>query len=191
MSFGAIDPPVVLVVTEHWNKLTDKALHFALRLSPDVLAVHVTELEGDQTDDESTIRALWQREVEQPAKASGIRPPRLLLLRSKFRLMHDPLLKLVKELEGEFTDRTIAVLLPEMVKTSWWQFLLHTHRARRLHRKLVRFGGSKLVIISMPWYLEEPRIEEGMIEEAADTRAVDAESGSNILKLSRRFRKGP
>lgn len=191
MSFGAIDPPVVLVVTEHWNKLTDKALHFALRLSPDVLAVHVTELEGDQTDDESTIRALWQKEVEQPAKASGIRPPRLLLLRSKFRLMHDPLLKLVKELEGEFTDRTIAVLLPEMVKTSWWQFLLHTHRARRLHRKLVRFGGSKLVIISMPWYLEEPRIEEGMIEEAADTRAVDAESGSNILKLSRRFRKGP
>jgi amino acid transporter len=92
---------------------------------------------------------------------------------------------------GEFTDRTIAVLLPEMVKTSWWQFLLHTHRARRLHRKLLRFGGTKLVIISMPWYLEEPRIEEGMIEEAADTRTADAESGSNILKLSSRFRKAP
>jgi hypothetical protein len=85
--------------------------------------------------------------------------------------MHDPLLKLVKELEIEFPERMIAVLLPEVVKTSWWQFLLHTHRARRLHSKLLRFGGSRLVAISMPWYLEEPRIEEGIIEEGPETPA--------------------
>jgi hypothetical protein len=38
--------------------------------------------------------------------------------------------------------------------------MLHTHRARRLHAKLLEFGGSNIVIISMPWYLEEPKIEE-------------------------------
>ena len=178
MSFGAVDPPVMLVVTESWNKVTDRALTFALRLSPDVLAVHVTALEGDEPGDQSPIRDLWERDVERPAKANGVRPPRLLLLNSSYRLMHDPLLKLVRELENEFTDRTIAVLLPEVVKTSWWQFLLHTHRARRLHSKLLRFGGSKLVIISMPWYLEEPRIEEGIIEESPGTGAAPPETAA-------------
>jgi amino acid transporter len=169
MRFGPVDPPVVLVVTESWNKLTDKALSFALRLSSDVLAVHVTELEGGESGDELSIRALWEKDVERPAEDAGKKPPRLLLLRSNYRLMHDPLLKLIKELESEFPERTIAVLLPEVVKTSWWQFLLHTHRARRLHSKLLRFGGSRLVVISMPWYLQEPRIEEGIDEESLQT----------------------
>jgi hypothetical protein len=78
--------------------------------------------------------------------------------------MHDPLLKLIKGLESEFANRTIAVLLPEVVKTSWWQWLLHAHRARRLRAKLLRYGGSKIVIISVPWYLEEPRIEDGILK---------------------------
>ncbi|MGE3223189.1 MAG: hypothetical protein AB7I72_03640 [Parvibaculaceae bacterium] len=46
ISLGCIDAPAFLVVTQRWNRLTDKALGFALRLSPDVLAVHVTALEG-------------------------------------------------------------------------------------------------------------------------------------------------
>ncbi|AFL53656.1 amino acid transporter [Sinorhizobium fredii] len=165
ITLDRIEAPVVLVVTEHWNKLADKALSFAFRLSPDVLAVHVTALEGDDQDDERRIRALWARDVDSPARAAGIKPPRLLLLKSNYRLMHDPLLRLVKELQEEFAGRSIAVLLPEVVKTSWWQTLLHTHRARRLHSKLLRFGGSSLVVISMPWYLEEPEIEEGIVSE--------------------------
>jgi amino acid transporter len=165
ITLDRIEAPVVLVVTEHWNKLADKALSFAFRLSPDVLAVHVTALEGDDQDDERRIRALWARDVDTPARAAGIKPPRLLLLKSNYRLMHDPLLRLVKELQEEFAGRSIAVLLPEVVKTSWWQTLLHTHRARRLHSKLLRFGGSSLVVISMPWYLEEPEIEEGIVSE--------------------------
>jgi hypothetical protein len=178
----------VLVVTESWNRLTDKALSFALRLSPDVLAVHVTALEGDDSDDEHEIRALWQTDVEGPAKAAGFRPPRLLLLRADYRVIHDPLLKLIKTLEDEFADRTIAVLLPEMVKTSWWQFLLHTHRARRLRSKLLQFGGSKLVVISIPWYLEEPRIEDAMVEETS--APVDEARPIVVSFHDRRHRRG-
>src|SRR6185312_9038499 len=37
------EPPLVLVATAGWNKLTDRALQFALRISPDILAVHFTE----------------------------------------------------------------------------------------------------------------------------------------------------
>jgi hypothetical protein len=39
---------------------------------------------------------------------------------------------LIKRLEEENPERTIAVLIPELVKTHWWQYLLHDGRARRL-----------------------------------------------------------
>jgi hypothetical protein len=164
ISFASVEPPVVLVVTQSWNKLTDKALGFALRLSPDVSAVHLQKLEGPDDDDSEAIRQSWARDVAAPAIAAGRKPPRLVLLRSDHRVMHEPLLKLIKQLQDEFPTRPIAVLLPELVKTSWWQALLHTHRARRLRRRLLRFGGSQLVLINIPWYLEEPRIEQAIIE---------------------------
>jgi amino acid transporter len=166
-----IGPPVVLVVTEGWNRVTDKALRFALRLSRDVNAVHLTELGGPDDDNERALRQKWAEHVEAPARAAGLKPPRLVLLRSNYRLMHEPLLKLIKEVEAEFPARTIAVLLPEIVKTSWWQLLLHTHRARRLRSKLLHFGGSQLVIVNIPWYLDEPDIEQGIEEENAEQPA--------------------
>lgn len=164
ISLDRVDPPVVLVVTERWDKLTDKALSFALRLSSDVVAVHVTALQGADDEEEHDIRARWASDVEGPSKQAGVKPPRLMLLRSEYRLIHDPLLRLVQDLETEFPKRGIAVMLPEVVKTSWWQWLLHTHRARRLRAKLLRYGGSKLVVVSIPWYLEEPRIDEGIYQ---------------------------
>ncbi|MDB5397081.1 MAG: ydaO [Rhodospirillales bacterium] len=171
ISLGSVEPPTVLVATEGWNKLTDRALNFALRLSPDVTAVHLTALAGPDDDDEQAIRDRWAKHVEAPARAAGVNPPRLLFLRSDYRLMHEPLLKLIKELQSEFPAHPIALILPEFVKTSWWQFLLHTHRAYRLRSRLLRFGGSQLVIVEIPWYLEEPTIEEGIIEETATSPA--------------------
>ena len=35
------EPPVVVVPIQRWNKLVDKALRFALEMSPDVIAVHL------------------------------------------------------------------------------------------------------------------------------------------------------
>jgi hypothetical protein len=47
-------PPIVLVPVDRWNAATEKALQFALTLSPDVEAVHVT---CDADDD----KAPWGR----------------------------------------------------------------------------------------------------------------------------------
>ncbi|MBV8963937.1 MAG: hypothetical protein JOY97_12670, partial [Hyphomicrobiales bacterium] len=60
---------------------------------------------------------------------------------------------------------------PQVVKEHWWQYLLHNHRSYRVRRALLRYGGSRLVLLTVPGYLEEPRIEEGLEqEEAADSR---------------------
>jgi amino acid transporter len=161
------EPPVVIVATERWNRLTDKAVSFALQLSRDVFAVHVMALEGTESDEARALQARWATHVEAPARAAGLPPPRLLLLRAEYRRMHEPLFELIRELERQFPGRTIAILLPELIKTSWWQYLLHTHRARRLRARLLRFGGSRLVLINIPWYLEEPDLDAAIAEDAA------------------------
>jgi amino acid transporter len=172
------EPPVVLVATESWNRLTDKAVSFALQLSPDVLAVHVMTLEGADDEAARALEARWATDVEAPARAAGLSPPRLLLLRAEYRRMQGPLFELIRELEAQFPGRTIAILLPELIKTRWWQYLLHTHRARRLRTHLLRSGGSRIVLINIPWYLEEPDLDAVISEEAAAQEATAQEAAA-------------
>lgn len=167
------EPPLVLVATAGWNKLTDRALQFALRISPDILAVHFTELGGSEADgEESALRQSWLRDVEEPAKKAGVRPPQLVRVKAPFRRMTGPLLQLIGEIQRKHGNRLIAVLLPEVVKKYWWQYLLHGQRMRRLQAALLKYGGSRIVVMIIPWHLEEPRIEEGLeSEETPPSRA--------------------
>jgi hypothetical protein len=67
-----------------------------------------------------------------------------------------PLLGRVRGLQADDPGCAVAVLIPELVKRKWWQFLLHTHRARRLRAKLLRFGEGRVVVINVPWALDAP-----------------------------------
>lgn len=159
-------PPIVLVVTEEWSRLTDRALNFALRMSPDVVAVHLLALEGpDVQEKERQLRRDWARDVVEPAEAAGLLPPRLILLRAPYRRFRVPILKFIRRLEAKLPDRTFAVIVPELVKRRWWQRFLHSHRAERLRADLLRYGGSALIVVSMPWYLKEPEYEDAFINE--------------------------
>jgi hypothetical protein len=80
-----------------------------------------------------------------------------------------PLLKLIAELEAQEPRRQIAVLIPEIVKRHWWERLLYRRRGETLRSALLRYGGSQLIVVNVPWYLQEPRIEEAMAEERRET----------------------
>jgi hypothetical protein len=59
-----LTPPIVLVTTEGWNRLTDKALAFALSLSPDVIAVHLTKLDPDEDEEkEARLCRQWEERM--------------------------------------------------------------------------------------------------------------------------------
>jgi amino acid transporter len=155
-------PPIILVATEDWSRLTDKALDLALHLSPDVIAVHLTELSGPEGEEHGRhLRDIWHRNVEVPAEAAGVAPPRLVVLQAQHRAIHEPVLKLVREIEAKTRGRRIAVLVPEIVKQRWYQNLLHAHRARHLRTQLLRHGGAGLTMIAMPWYLDEEEARAG------------------------------
>lgn len=145
-------PPVVLVALEDWNALARRAVEFALSISPDVIAVHLTELSAPDAGAHARhLRVRWRRDVVEPARGSGGAPPRLILLRAPFRTIHEPLLQLARRLERVFAGRRIVVLVPELIKHRWYQHLLHTHRARRLRTQLLRHGRSRLAVMTLPW----------------------------------------
>ena len=187
LEFRPGKPPVVLVTMRQWNCLTDEALRLAMQLSPDVTAVHLAALEGpDVQGDERKLREQWAKDVEKPAQAADYpNPPQLVFLSAPYRRIHAPLLKLIREIEDKNPDRTVAVLIPEVVKRHWWEYLLSTQRARRLRSVLLEYGGSGVVVIGMPWHLTEPKIEEAMTEE----EAAEPFRIRNVFGLRRRWRR--
>ncbi len=155
-------PPTVVVVAQDWNRLSERAVKFALTISPDVVAVHLSKLEGPENEEhELEIRARWKEEVEAPVAAAGLNAPRLMLIPAPFRKIHEPLLRLIDKLDREAPERAVAVLIPETVKSVWWQNLLHMHRASALRRALLKFGGPHLTVVTVPWRVahEAPEAE--------------------------------
>lgn len=160
----AITPPAVLVVVEEWDRPTIKALDLGLGISTEVTALHLVRLSGPGHDEHlDELRRRWHEYVEEPARAAGLPMPRLRIMEAPYRQLDEPVLEVVRELEIRYPERRIAVLVPELVKQRWYQVLLHTHRARRLRKRLLGCGDTRITVVSVPWYLEPagpPRVEQ-------------------------------
>jgi hypothetical protein len=140
------------VVMESWNKLAFKALDMALTFSDDVIAVHLSQLAGpDQEEHRQALQKQWRNCVEAPVRAAGLPPPPLTILPARYRAIHEPVLKLARELESHHPGRRIAVLIPQLIKQRWYQYLLHLDRGRKLRSKLLRCGDPHLVVIDVPF----------------------------------------
>lgn len=173
-------PPLVLVPIKQWDRLARKAVEYALRLSPDVTALHISALKGpDATDEEESLRQDWQAFVEAPAVRAGLRPPQLRLVPSEFRSMTVPVLRAIEAARREEPNRPVTIILSELVEGRWWAYLMHANRERRLRRRLLRYGGPNVVIATVPWQLHaaDPAqaIEE---EEPAEALADEKQQAS-------------
>jgi hypothetical protein len=171
LDLSRTEAPVVLVATRGRDRLADRAIRFAIQLSPDVIAVHLIDLDGE--DDRGELRRLqaqWRTDVEAPARQSGAPVPRLMLLKASYRRIHAPILKLIERIAADQPERTVAVLVPVIAKPHWWQFFLHTAHATKLSRALLRYGGDRVVVINVPFHTEPATLREGLIEEEQPAR---------------------
>src|SRR2546423_14789944 len=85
-------PPVVIVPIREWNRLAERAVRYALRLSSEVIAVHLTRLEGpDGEEDAERLRRRWEDGGERPARAARPEPARLVQTPSPYRRIVAPL----------------------------------------------------------------------------------------------------
>ncbi len=163
--------PAVLVPVGGWNRATRKAIEYALGLSHDVTALHVTTLLGEDLDDQAqSLRAEWGRFVEAPARNLGITAPKLRMVNSQFRSVIAPLLREIDAVHRSVPGRQIFVVLPQVVRNHWWELLLQTHREKQLRSRLLQYGGPDIAVIGVPWQLAKSDPKEGLAEEEpADT----------------------
>ena len=143
--------PIVVVPVQSWNKLTSRGLRFALELSDDVRALHI--LTQDSTISELT--AVWEDLVGGPARATGLPVPRLILQKSTYRQFFAPFIDYVEQLRDHHPDRDIVVIVPDLVVTRWYHAFLHNNRGTVLRTLLRLRGGPRVVVVNVPFYVDE------------------------------------
>jgi amino acid transporter len=146
-----LEPPLVLLPIRGWSEITRKALRFALKLSHDVYALHVADDEKTMSDLEDT----WEERVRAPAIAAGLAPPKLFVIYSPYRKLYAPLKQVVSDLQRCHPGRDLAVIVPELVSTRWYHYLLHNQTAAFIKGFLLLSGFRRVVIINVPWYLKD------------------------------------
>ena len=146
-----LTPPVVLLPIRGWSAITRKALRFALKISDEIYVLHIA-------GDEQTMVRLeegWVRLVREPATKAGLQPPKLIIIYSPFRQMYKPLIEVVSDLKRAHPDRDIAVIIPELIGTRWYHYVLHNQTAAVMVAYLRLSGFRKVAVINVPWYLSD------------------------------------
>jgi hypothetical protein len=149
LKFEHLGPLIVIVPIQSWSLISQRAMQFALTLSPEVHALHV----GTE-DETSALRDNWKQLVEEPVAQAGGTPPNLVNLVSPYRLVIKPILDFVLETETNNPGRQIAVIVPELVERHWYHYPLHNQRAELLKALLLVKGSRNIVLINVPWYIE-------------------------------------
>lgn len=144
-----LHPPVVILPLDRWSRQTEKAMRFALGMSPEVIAVHV-----DSEESKGSICDEWDRMIAAPLERAGIKVPELVQITSPYRFVLAPVIDFVLKKEKELETRQIAVLVPELVVKHWWETILHNQRANVLKLLLLLRGNQRIVVINIPWYLQ-------------------------------------
>jgi hypothetical protein len=140
--------PIVVIPLRRLDQVGQKALRFALTISPEIYVVQVLAEELDTED----LQARWRERVEEPVRDRlSATPPRLVLIRSPYRRFFERFLAWLRELTATRPDRQVIVLIPELVQRRWYQFVV-SHRAMRLKAQLLLKGGPHVSVMSTPWY---------------------------------------
>jgi amino acid transporter len=142
-------PPIVIVPIQAWTTMSQRAMQFALTISPEIHAVHVgTEEETGE------LQEGWERIVMEPVARAGGTPPKLVTLSSPYRWVIKPILDHVLATEAQNPGRQVAVVVPELVEKHWYHYPLHNQRAEVLKAWLLLKGSRSIVLINVPWHIE-------------------------------------
>ena len=147
-----VQPITAVVPIDGWNLVAERAFRFALRFTPEIIALHVTSQQ-----DNKALRKKWAECVEKPLSALGSKIPHLQIVHSPFRQLYQPILDFVAQVKQERPEHLIAIIIPELVQPRWWEYFLHNQRAAGLKALLYLNGDERTIVINVPWYLRRSR----------------------------------
>jgi amino acid transporter len=145
---GEIAKPIVVMPIFYWNKVAREGVEVALALSSEVYLLHV-----ETRDERLEFTDRWSELIAEPARRAGLATPKLTVIQSPYRFVINPIVEHILNLQKTMPDRQIAVIIPELVEKHWYHYFLHNQRAKWLKAALLRKGNSKIIVISVPWYL--------------------------------------
>ena len=130
----------VLIPISGVHRGTVSALRYAMSLSDDVTAVHVSI----NPEESEAVRRKWEIWGE---------GARLVILESPYRLFLEPLINYVEEILAQRQNNdTVTIVVPQFVAHRWWHNLLHTQTALFLRLALMFRHG--IVITDVPYHVE-------------------------------------
>ena len=129
---------IILVSGVHQGTLA--ALRFARSISDDVTAVHIAVDEQES----KRVESKWDIYGE------GIR---LVILKSPYRLMVEPLLEYIQRMEAmKRHNEVITIVVPRFISRSYWSGFLHMRTAETL-RKVLLYRDD-VVIVEVPYQVK-------------------------------------
>ena len=145
---GNLCEPVLLMPIDRWSLVAEKALRYAWTLSREIHVLHVVC--GEDTD---RLRERWAELVETPARESGLPAPKLIVLDSPYRYIVKPIVNYALEQQTAHPDRIITMLIPELVETHWYHYLLHNNRPEAIRALLLFNGNQRITVATIPYHL--------------------------------------
>jgi amino acid transporter len=141
---------LAIVPVETPNALVQKALQIAFGFSRRVQILHIKQ-ENKQRDFVSE----WNCHVRASIKEAGLPEPELVILESPYRKVVSPILDHIWKLERENPDKTVVVLIPQLVEARWYYRFLHNQRETILRNELLLKGENRILVVSVPWQIEK------------------------------------
>ena len=85
-------------------------------------------------------------------------------------------------MHAQHPDKTLTVVLPEMVPAHWWEQVLHNQTALRLKAALLFRPG--IVVADVPYHLRRRNRTSKALTPRPDTRQRPPENGSGPPKAT-------
>jgi amino acid transporter len=136
----AVRRHTTLVLVSGVHRGVIPALEFARSLAPDNTTALFVDLDAEQTN---RLKTKWEQ------WGSGIP---LKILESPYRSLVRPIMRYIDEVDAEYDDDVLSVILPEFIPSKWWQHLLHNQTALAIKAALL--FRKNIVVISVPYHLE-------------------------------------
>jgi hypothetical protein len=137
---GAVRRHTTIVPISGVHRGVIPALEFARSLAPDNVTALFVDLDTEQTERVRAKWATWGNDIP------------LVVLASPYRSLIRPILHYVDEVDAQYDDDVLSIVLPEFVPAHWWQHLLHNQTALALKATLLLRKNT--VVISVPYHLE-------------------------------------
>lgn len=158
----------VIVPISSLNQVALQTLAYARSMARDpddmVSAVHIT----DDPEAAEVLRRQWEE------WQCGVQ---LTIVESPYRSLVGPLLAYIDAMHAQFPNKTLTVILPEMVPAHWWEQVLHNQTALRLKAALLFRPG--VVVASVPYHLRRYSEPDGDDDGRTDKGSRQRKSGGS------------